>query len=114
MSFSLTTAQVRARTKTVTRRLRWINLQPGTLLCAVVKGMGLKKGEQVEQICTIRVTAVRRERLSRMLYEHPYGLRECEREGFPELQPAEFLAMFTLHNGCSEEEIVTRIEFEYV
>jgi hypothetical protein len=50
ISFALTTAQVRARTKTVTRRVGWTFLKPGDLLQPVVKCRGLKKGERVEKI----------------------------------------------------------------
>ena len=40
MSFSMTTPQVRARTKTVTRRLGWRFLKPGVVLWAVEKAQG--------------------------------------------------------------------------
>ena len=63
MSFCLTTPQVRAGTKTVTRRIGWWNLKPGELLMAIEKGQGLKKGEHVTRIRPIRVVTVRRERL---------------------------------------------------
>lgn len=45
MSFSHTTDQILNRTKTVTRRLGWENLQPGDRFWAVKKAMGLKRGE---------------------------------------------------------------------
>jgi hypothetical protein len=66
ISFTLTTAQVRARSKTVTRRIGWENLKAGTLLCAVEKGQGLKKGERAKKLGVIRVTNVRREELQLM------------------------------------------------
>ena len=47
MSFSETTDQIRARTKTVTRRDGWDNLRPGERLWAVEKAMGLRKGQKV-------------------------------------------------------------------
>jgi hypothetical protein len=50
MSFSLTTPQVYAGTKTVTRRLGWRFAKAGQRVCAVEKGMGLKKGEKVKRI----------------------------------------------------------------
>lgn len=115
MSFALTTAQVRARTKTVTRRLGWRKLQVGTLLQPVVKGMGLKKGEKAERIGgPIRVVSVRLEPLNAMNDEVRYGLRETAREGFPHLTGKQFAAMFCEHNGCTTQAEVTRIEFEYV
>lgn len=118
MSFALTTQQVRNRQKTVTRRLGWKDLQPGTLLQPVVKGMGLKKGEKVEKIGRpIRVVNARREPLSAMTDDPDYGRQECEREGFPDLTPEQFVTMFRGHNGSAVNAvkgIVTRIEFEYV
>lgn len=50
MSFALTTDQVRRRTKTVTRRMGWRRLKPGTLLQPIVKGQGIPKGGHVETI----------------------------------------------------------------
>lgn len=109
MSFALTTAQVRAQSKTVTRRLGWKNLKPGTLIQPVVKGMGLKKGETVERIGgPIRVVSVRREPLKKISFA------DCLREGFPSMARYEFVEMFMDHNKCDTATIVTRIAFEYV
>jgi hypothetical protein len=108
MSFAITTRQVRARLKDVTRRLGWKNLTAGTILQAVVKSQGLKLGERVERICFIRVVSVRRERLDAITPD------ECRREGFPEMSPAEFVAMFCEHNKCLPSQIITRIEFAYI
>jgi len=115
ISFALTTDQICARTKTVTRRTGWRDLKPGTLLCAVRKGMGLKKGEKIERLAVIRVVDVRREPLSRM--RGKYGTEECRREGFtdgPYAVPARFVAWFAASHGCGIDDEVTRIEFEYV
>jgi hypothetical protein len=117
MSFSATTAQFRARTKTVTRRMGWRFLKPGDLVCGIVKGRGLKKGERVERLGTIRVLDVRREPLVALGLEHNearYGYDEVAREGFPDLSPWEFIDMSCSLNGCRPEDMVTRIEFEYV
>lgn len=120
ISFALTTDQIRTGTKTVTRRMGWLNLTPGTLLQPVKKGMGLKPGEKVERLRgPIRVTDVRREALSRMTDDIEYGLMECHREGFGEHAtywwPTEFVRMFCgSHKGCTPDSIVTRIEFEYL
>ncbi len=108
ISFSLTEAQFRARTKTVTRRLGWKKLKPGTLLCGVRKAMGLKPGEKIIRLGNIRVVSVRRESLIAITME------DCAREGFPELGPVEFIEMFKHHMGCLGFAAVTRIEFEYV
>ncbi len=114
ISFALTTQQVRDRQKTVTRRLGWKDLKPGTLLQPVVKGMGLGKGGKVEKIDgPIRVVSVQREPLFQMGIRHG-GRAECAREGFPELSPAGFIQMFMAHHKCDAREPVTRIEYEYI
>ena len=69
MSFSMTTTQVRARTKTVTRRFGWWSLKLGTKLWAVEKSQGLKKGEKVVRICQIEVVSVRKEKLQEIAEE---------------------------------------------
>lgn len=120
ISFALTTDQIRAGTKTVTRRMGWVNLTPGTLLSPVKKGMGLKPGEKIERLRgPIRVTGVRFEPLRRMTDDGLYGVEECRREGFsqhPRYQwPSEFVRFFCdSHKGCTPDSVVTRIEFEYV
>lgn len=118
ISFALTSEQILARTKTVTRRVGWANVLPGTLLQPVRKGMGLKRGEKVEKLgVPIRVVNVRREPPARMLRDHAYGLRECVLEGFgpdhPKGTPLEFVRFFCESHKCQPEDEVTRIEFEY-
>lgn len=110
MSFMLTTDQVRAKTKTVTRRMGWKNLKPGTLLQPVVKGQGLKKGEQVETIGgPIRVVRVDRVILNQITPQDVY------REGFPQMTREQFIKMFKQsHRGCRSGSVVSRIQFEYV
>lgn len=115
----LTTEQVRTRIKTVTRRIGWQTLQPGTLLQPVVKSQGLRRGEQVERIGgPIRVVNVRRERLDTMAEDEGYGRQEVKAEGFeghPEHgDPSAFCAMFSDHNRCGWGQVITRIEFEYL
>lgn len=113
MSFALTTPQILARTKTVTRRTGWAFLKPGTLLQPVVKSQGIPKGKKVQKIGgPIRVVSVEREPLSEL---HDYNLwPEVTREGFPNLTTEEFITMFCEHNGCQPGDTVTRIEFSYV
>lgn len=108
MSFSMTTEAMINRTKTVTRRQGWTNLQPGDLLCAVKKGMGLKKGEKVERLGTIRVVRVDRWPVGMMPAE------DCAKEGFGHLTPTQFVEMYCKANTCTEWDICTRIEFEYI
>jgi hypothetical protein len=112
MSFTLTVEQIRAKSKTVTRRLGWATAKPGQIVQPVVKGMGLKRGEHVEKIgAPIRFVKVSREELAWLCGE---GCREVVAEGFPDLTPEQFVAMFCAHNGCTPTDIVTRIEFSYV
>jgi type IV secretory pathway ATPase VirB11/archaellum biosynthesis ATPase len=109
MSFALTTAQIRNRTKTVTRRLRWATLKPGTLLQPVVKSQGLPKGGTVEKIGgPIRVVSVRREPLDKIVWPD-----DVVREGFAGWTAWQFIEMFCEHNGCTPSDLVTRIEFSY-
>jgi hypothetical protein len=113
MSFSMTTQAVRDGTKTVTRRLGWWGLQPGTLLQAVEKAQGLKKGEHVKPLGVIRVVSVCREPLYAIVTDRD-GDTEAEREGFPKLNGEGFITMFVKANGCTAGTWVNRIEFEYV
>ena len=121
ISFALTTEQIKNQTKTVTRRLGWKSLQPGTLLQPVVKAQGLKKGEKVEKIGDpIRIVSVRRERLSKLVSSDVrWARREVIAEGFPHMTHFEFFGFFSKSHGAKSEEqalkmVVTRIEFEYL
>lgn len=111
----MTTGQIQDGTKTVTRRLGWLQLKPGDMLRPVRKCMGLKPGEKIEALREpVRVISPSREPLRRMTDDLEYGRAECIREGFPDLTPAQFVAMFCAsHKPCTPETIVTRIEFEY-
>jgi len=115
MSFALTTAQVLAGTKDVTRRMGWLNLKAGDLFQPVEKGMGLKKGETVHKLCEpVRTLITRREPLATMAEKDRYGWRETRREGFSGMSPDDFIDMFcSTHKGCLPGTIITRIEFSY-
>ena len=114
MSFSLTTRQMRAREKDVTRRVGWKSLKPGTELLAVEKAMGLKKGEKVKPIGKIRVLDVRRERLDELVNpaRGVYGQTEMVREGFPGLDPQSFMLQYL--PDIDPNELITRGEFEHL
>ena len=110
MSFSLTTDQIRDKSKTVTRRVGWEKLVAGELVRPVVKAMGLKKGEKVEPIRgPLRVLDVRREELNDMVDEPG----ATAKEGFPDLAPTALVDMFCKHMKVYPDTIVTRIEFGY-
>ena len=108
MSFMLTTEQIRNKTKTVTRRLGWKSLKPGTILNACVKCQGLKKGEKIEKICQIRGVDVKR------IYLWDITDTEVKKEGFPQMNVHDFVRMFKKEMKCPSTQEVTRIEFEYL
>jgi hypothetical protein len=108
ISFSHTTPQFRARTKDVTRRKGWKSLKPGERLRAVVKAMGLRRGEKVEELGTIEVVSVRREPID-AIHE-----ADVAREGFPEMSPREFVAMFCRTFRMKPRQRITRIEYRFV
>jgi hypothetical protein len=114
ISFTMTTKQIRERTKTVTRRTGWSALQPHEKLWAVAKAQGLRMGEKVTGLGYIEVRDVRREPLHRIVAEPSYGIEEMKREGFPGLDPSMFLTAFCAHNRCKPTDVITRIEFSYL
>lgn len=117
MSFSMTVDRIKDGSKTVTRRIGWWFLKPGDQLQAVEKCQGLKKGEKVKKIRLIEVVEVNGEPLDRLLTSvgnFSYSSAEMEREGFPEMAPAEFVERFCKYNKCAENIIVNRIEFKYI
>lgn len=115
MSFMLTTAQMRDKSKTVTRRMGWLNLSIGERVRAVEKCQGLKAGEKMTRIGEIEITNIWRERLRRMTDEPDYGKEEVCKEGFGDKEPGWFVDMFCKsHGGCQPDSTVTRIEFRHV
>ena len=113
ISFWLTKRQFLDGTKTVTRRMGWEHLRGGEELVAIEKGQGMKAGDAQIVLGRIRVRSARRESLDRMTIDEDYGQRECEREGFPEMTPEQFVEFFCKsHTGCYPSRRITRIEFE--
>jgi hypothetical protein len=109
MSVALTESQVRARTKTVTRRVGWLMLKPGDHLTLCRKVMGRRKGEPLERITDVEVVSVRREPLAAITFA------DCISEGFPAMTPAEFVEFFCAsHKGCEPGSQVTRISWRYL
>lgn len=108
MSFALTTRQFENKTKTVTRRSGWAFLKPGDVVMGCKKCMGLKPGERVEKLGLIRIMNVRREKLSDITDD------DVSKEGFPEMDANEFIRFFILMNGGELDQLLNRIEFEYI
>jgi len=134
MSFALTTQAFIEGRKDVTRRVEhhskitgkpvgWALLKPGEYFTAVEKSQGLRKGEHIRVLCQCICTSNEPERLSEIITApirtgRPLTNRELrtetEREGFPNLSPQEFLAMFCKNMKCSPSTIVRRIQFRKV
>jgi hypothetical protein len=108
MSFAKTIAQIRARKKTETRRLKWNFLKAGDELQAVTKTMGFKKGERAEHLANIRVIKTWREPLNRI------DRAGVVAEGFPEMSVEQFILFFCLINNCEPDVDVRVIRFEYL
>lgn len=116
MSVALTTSQVAARAKVVTRRLGWWEdkhgrrlLNPGDLLTLCRKVQGRKPGEPLERLAEVQVMDVTRESLDTIT---PV---EVHREGFPDMTPADFIQFFCdSHKGCTPDTVVTRIHWCYL
>ena len=103
MSFALTTAQYNARTKTETMRLGWANLKPGEVFMGILKGQGLKKGEKVTKLHASRCVSNTPARVDSVTKAN------CIAEGFPELEPAQFVEFFCKHNKVTPDTIINRI-----
>lgn len=115
MSFMLTIDQVRAGTKDVTRRRGWAFLRAGDQVMAVEKAQGLKAGERLVRIRPIEVVSNINERLDQVVRDPAYGREEMRREGFPDLAPEDFVAMFCrTHRPCQPWWVVNRIAFRYL
>lgn len=113
MSFKATVDQVRAGTKTVTRRQGWWFLEPGDELMACVQCQGLGKGGKIEKIRPIRILSTRGEPLSYVMKDP----REVVLEGFPDMEPLEFVRMYCKLNKAKKmkpSDFCNRIEYEYI
>ena len=104
----MTTDPVRHRIKDLTRRFGWWFLKPGDIVNLVEKSMGLKRGEKIKRLATVRVVSTRPEPLNAITQA------DVIREGFPDSTPAQFVQMLVDHYKVNPAEIVNRIEFEYI
>lgn len=108
MSFFMTTQQIIDETKFVTRRFAWWDVPDGTRLCAAEKCQGLGKGGKINRLKVIEIVSTRGEPLNAITKA------ECVLEGFPDMEPAEFVEMMVKHHRCPPDKIINRIEFKYV
>lgn len=123
MSVSMTEQAVVERRKTVTRRKGWWEnkngrrlLSRGAPITLCRKVMGRKPGEPLVKLAEVMVYDVRREPLYDLLRgPTDYGAREMVAEGFPGMDPADFIRRyFTDAQGIHVMDDVTRIEWRYV
>src|SRR4051794_3663657 len=98
MSVAMTADAVIERRKTVTRRKGWwldkrgrrlLNVGDTLTLCRKVRGR--KPGEPIERLAEVEVVSIRRERLDDIFHPLDYGFAETAREGFPGMEPGEFV-----------------------
>lgn len=109
MAVSLTEAQVRERTKTVTRRVGWRMLRVGDRLVLCRKVMGRLHGEPLVRIATVEVVSVRREPLNAIT------MSDVVAEGFPQMTSAQFVSFFCgTHRCCTPSTEVTVIGWRYL
>jgi hypothetical protein len=120
MSFALTTDAVKARTKTVTRRLGWKFAKAGDRILAVDK----LRTKNAQKLGVIEIVNVRREWLweiysylidpnvTKPIFEQ---VNETTREGFPNMSGLQFADMFRQMHKLDDDDVqVTRIEFRYI
>lgn len=123
MSVAFTEDAVRERRKTVTRRKGWLMLKPGDRLTLCRKVMGRTKGEPLVRVAEVEIVSVRREVLAHLLpgaakpsrFGGTYPDDEMVREGFPGLDPADFVRRYFVEaQGIRPTDDVTRIEWRYL
>lgn len=113
-SFMMTVEQYRNRTKFVTRRNGWAFARVGDVVNGCEKCQGLKKGQKIVKMGQHRFTDLWWEPLRRMTDDILYGCKEVALEGFPDMTPHEFVAMYCKHNNCTPETMVHRMAYEYL
>lgn len=110
MSFAATTAQMRDRTKAVTRRLGFRFLKPGDRILACEKVRGVRREDRIE-LGVIVVGSVTRCRLPEITQE------DVVLEGFPDMTPEAFVRLFLGLHGMRQADpwlvVVTRIAFTW-
>ena len=115
MSVAFTAEQVIDHTKTVSRRTGWRMVKADDTLWLCRKVMGRKLGEPLVRLAFVRVIGVRREPLSRLTDDPEYGAAEMVLEGFPGMDPAEFIERYFVRaQKVTPATEVARIEWVYV
>jgi hypothetical protein len=127
MSVAYTEQAVVERRKFVTRRKGWWLdkngrrlVKPGDHLTLCRKVMGRKPGEPLVRLVEVEVVGVRREPLCAVM--GPYSVDqnggtiwpEMIAEGFPDMDPTEFMIRYFFPQGITAMDDVTRIEWRYL
>tara|TARA_R110000782_G_scaffold259110_2_gene349300 strand:+ start:13482 stop:13832 length:351 start_codon:yes stop_codon:yes gene_type:complete len=107
ISFRDTPSQIRTKTKTVTRRNNWRHAKIGMQLRGVNR-LPTKQNPHPKTICFVEITAVDLVRV------RDIDQADCDAEGFPELDPIEFIALYCTIHKKKPHDWITRIEFEYI
>ncbi len=109
MSVARPLEQVRARQKSVTRRLGWRHVRVGEQIMLCEKAVGLQRGEDAERIVAVEVVSLRQEPVSAITADDVIA------ERFPCLNRQEFVAFFcATHRGVLPDTEVTRIHWRYL
>lgn len=127
MSVAFTEDAVVERRKTVTRRKGWWEdkngrrlCKPGDRLTLCRKVMGRKKGEPLVRLVDVEVVSVRREPLCAVGGPYIHAAdgtpiwTEMVAEGFPDMEPVEFMRRYFFPQGIGAMDDVTRIEWRYL
>ena len=117
ISFHLTQPQILARTKTVTRRLKWLWLVEAKRPEDPFKEINLQPIVKVQHIGgPIHILSARRELLDELIVNEDYGQEELIKEGFPDYPggPKAWVNWFAKSHNCLPTAEITRIEFEYI
>jgi hypothetical protein len=129
MSVAFTEQAVVERRKTVTRRKGWWYditgrpiIKPGDHLTLCRKVMGRKPDEPLVRLAEVEVVSIRREQLAAVTARRQsgsttvdgYGAEEMVREGFPGMDPFDFIARYFTPQGIGLNDPVTRIEWRYL
>ena len=61
-----------------------------------------------------KIISLRWEPLERLINDPEYGKQEMILEGFPDMAPDDFVAMYCKMNKCEPSTLVHRMEFVYV
>jgi hypothetical protein len=107
MGFRTNTEAILNRTKTVTRRLGWDFLQPGDILQACERCLGLKRGEPIRRLIKIKILSIHSQPLNQISQD------DVVKEGYPDWTPDDYVRHFCKVFKVKPDTPINRIEFAY-